>query len=387
MRLWGPVVSIVAIVLFVATMVSAVLLTLLVPVIGAALCILGISMLQPVVAVRSLEMVYGGLVQAWDTLRFMVTAMAHPLRPQVHTVQPDGLPDLMRVVDSVAEVIGQRSISGVILSPEPDFGVITVRTSRGLETYLLAGAPLLFVVTIDELRAIIAHELAHVALGHTGWSRMLGRWREMMVALTEGAIGWHPVSLALKLSASIFIAASLPWSRRDELDADALAGRAVGASLLVAALRKVDASAMGLWLSMLKVKMTSERTGIGPESWIEASLRDYDALPAMARMELKRVARGDPFDIDGCTHPPTPQRVAALGGGRSSSPPDQQRAIALLPDVRALERKLTRKMLRARRWTSARTSREETAPARVESRLLQDVGATTGYAELDLDVE
>lgn len=63
---------------------------------------------------------------------------------------------------------------------------------------------------------------------------------------------------------------------------------------------------------------------------------------------------------------------------------DSRRAIALLPDVRLAERKITSRTLRARRWVSARTWAEETAPTKLEARRVEETWASTGYGEVDL---
>jgi Zn-dependent protease with chaperone function len=387
LRILGPLMSLAAIALFVLAMLAAVALTLVVPAIALGLGLVSLALLQPWAAVQALEAVPPGLVQAGRTLWWTGRALIHPLRPSRPVrVEPHAVPDLHRLIADVAGRAALPTIDDVVLTPQVNFGVVRWSTPRGPRVVLFAGTPLLYVLSIDELRAVIAHELAHVALGHLGWSRALGRWGELFEALEAHAgASWHPVDVTLTVAAAMFRTVSLPWSRQNELDADARAVRAVGASAQIAALRRVADVSAGMSALMSHVAETTARTGVGPESWTEASWRALESLAPPDRARLRRAGIDDPFDIDGCTHPPIALRIAALGGRAEREALDDRPAITFLPDVRAIERQLTQASLRARRWVPARAWAAETAPAHVERRQRDEVLGLFGDDALDLD--
>ncbi len=385
MRILGPLISLLAIALFVVAMLTSVALTLVVPLIALAIGAAALAVLNPVLAVNAFSAVPTGLAQAGSTLVFTVRALAHPLRPRRNVRwQQHALPDLERLVAEVAASAGLPTVDGIVLTPEVNFGVVRLPTAQGERVLLHAGTPLLFVLSIDELRAVLAHELAHVSLGHLGWARALGRWRQMFDALAESAgASWHPVDVTLALSAALFRRAAAPWSRQNELDADAQAAAVTGPAALVSALRRTADTSAGMTAFMLHVAERTAKSGVGPESWTEAAWRGLESLPPVERARVRRMGVEDPFDIDGCSHPPTALRVAALGAGAARTALDPRPAISLLPDVRTVERRLTQDALRARRWVPAREWAAETAPARVERRQLGEVLSMFGDGEVE----
>jgi hypothetical protein len=68
-------------------------------------------------------------------------------------------------------------------------------------------------------------------------------------------------------------------------------------------------------------------------------------LPPTFRAALARQQAEDPLDAEG-THPPIPQRIAALNGLPSRPEKDTRRAITYLPDLREHEGRQSRKALR-----------------------------------------
>ena len=70
-------------------------------------------------------------------------------------------PELFRLVEQVARRLGVRPPEQVRLSYLPCCGVVELRRARAV----LIGLPLLQILTVAELRAVLAHELAHLAKG------------------------------------------------------------------------------------------------------------------------------------------------------------------------------------------------------------------------------
>ncbi|MCK6550195.1 M48 family metalloprotease [Myxococcota bacterium] len=387
MRVLGPVITIAAIAVFVVTMLASAALTVVVPLIVVGIGIVAASGGHFLILFQTLGRSLDAFAQAFSVVAFVFRALAHPFRRD----PPDQLfghrvPDLLHFSRTIAAELGHPGVDDAFLLPTANFGVYETTTPQGPRRVLVAGAPLLFIFTVSELRAVIAHEIAHLVLGHTAWERALGRWREMMLGLASAqSASWHPVSLALVFSAWMFERAQAPWSRAQEHDADRLAARHFGGDAMISALRKTEDRAAALDALMFLVADETRRTGIGPESWTEAAYRRLESLSASERRGLRVVMRRDPFDVDGLTHPPYGVRSRAIAETGTRARPDERRAIAVLPDVLLEERKLTRAALRARRWVPAREWFDEVDPKRRAQEAQAALELTTGYPTLDLD--
>src|SRR5438270_620740 len=81
-------------------------------------------------------------------------------------------PALFSAIGDVARRLGARPPQQVRLSYLPCCGVVAWRRSSAL----VLGLPLLHVLTMAELRAVLAHELAHLARGDATRSARLARF-------------------------------------------------------------------------------------------------------------------------------------------------------------------------------------------------------------------
>jgi Zn-dependent protease with chaperone function len=390
MRIVGPLVVIAAILLFIGTMLLAIALTIAVPLIALLIGLALVGTGNVFAAFAVLRGVGGAFLVAGETLVLTLRALAHPLRPaRVHLRIERRLPRVLDFASALARELQVPSFDDAVLVAEANFGVAELKTDRGRRRVLVVGAPLLFVMTVDELRAVLAHELAHVALRHTAWASALGRWREMFDAIrADASASWHPISLSLRLSAWMFGAVQASWARNDELAADRFAAEHVGAHAITEALRRAHDAGSSLEVLMAAIAGRTQQTRIGPESWTEAAYRMFETLPPQARRNLRVAMRDDLFDVDGRTHPPSAVRIGALANLRTREPRalDARRAIALLPDVLEEERRLTRELLPAKTWVPARDWQAATEPRSVQEQLLNDVArASGGYHELELD--
>lgn len=385
MRFWGPIVVLVAIVLFIVTLLLACALSIVWPLFALGCSLVALSLLRPFVAFMFLRHVPDGFVHAWRALHTTTLALVHPLRPQRVALPPmRKLPQLEAMVAQVAQHVGAPSFSDIMLVPEANFGVMELQTTRGLRRVLIVGAPLVFVLTVEELRAVIAHELAHVTLRHTRWSRALGRWIDMVEAFGADAEGrLNPIAWSFRFSAWMLSKIHGPWSRSEEYAADRFAAKHFGKDVLSAALRKACEVGASLEVLMAKIQARVDEASIAPESWTEASFRMYEKLPAQEKVNLRRALREDPFDIDGRSHPPMALRIGAIADLRKMRAEEDRRAIAVLPDVLMEERRLSRAHLPAATVVPARTWFSQVDRGRMEKRSLDRVQAATGYQEID----
>ena len=204
------------------------------------------------------------------------------------------------------------------------------------------GLPLMQSLSVDELRAILAHEFGHYHGGDTA----LGPW----IYKTRAAIGRTLESLSRHSSMLMkpfewygagFLRITHAISRRQEYAADALAARTVGATPMATGLRTIHGTA-GAFHQFWSDEV-GPLVGRGYQPPLVAGFSHFLGAPLVAESVTATVEREmasptvDPYD----THPTLRDRLTALQAlgltataeGSASAP----RAITLLDDVAGLE--------------------------------------------------
>jgi Zn-dependent protease with chaperone function len=164
-----------------------------------------------------------------------------------HTKDPDAdlgpaitradAPVLFTEIADVARRLGERPPDQVRLTYLPCCGVVAWRGSRAL----VLGLPLLNVLNLAELRAVLAHELAHLARGDATRSARSTRFVEGLVQAIErpSERHWGPLFLWARLCRSIIEPLHAPIARGQEARADRAAAQLAGGDAAASALVKV----------------------------------------------------------------------------------------------------------------------------------------------------
>jgi heat shock protein HtpX len=258
----------------------------------------------------------------------------------------DAHPRLLALVDEVARATDQAPPAEVYLVPEVNAFVAERGGTMGLgaRRVMGIGLPLLEVLTVEELRAVIAHEFGHYVSGDT----RLGPWiYKTRVALgrTLESVAGHSAVLAKPFEwyGKAFLRVTHAVSRAQEFVADATAARVAGREAMKRALVRIAGGAGAFdvyWNS--EVAPTLDH-GFRPP--LAAGFRQFLVAPSVAPEVSALVDRRledtttDPYD----THPNLRDRLAAL-----ERLPDATRAItwrdgddapatALLSDVDGAE--------------------------------------------------
>jgi Zn-dependent protease with chaperone function len=258
-------------------------------------------------------------------------------------------PQLFRVLEEVAAATGQAMPAEVYALPEMNAwvaqrgGVLGIGSRRVMGL----GLPLMQVLSVDEFRAVVAHEFGHYHGGDTA----LGPWiyrtraaieRTLIGMSNHSAVTMKPFEWYLKM----YVRVTHAISRRQEFVADALAARVAGVQNVASGLRAVHAVGAAFdpfWFS--EVVPALER-GYRPP--LADGFRRFLAAPGVAsavdeglEREL-REGKVDPYD----THPPLRERIAALRGFTPTAPSGSSvPALTLLSDVAAVEDALLRSVL------------------------------------------
>lgn len=293
-------------------------------------------------------LIYTGIRdQAWLALAVGVVILALLALPIVErrskkeglTATPDRFPALFTMLRDVEAKVGGRLPRRVVLSPGSISSVGRRHPTRRLflpETVLTLGVGAFPLKSEDEVRAIVAHELAHHRYGdtifyhYTGWAEMLlaeiiGALRSGVAAQRRGsqrdarrfmlggsgtqsmnfigAILVTVVTLPLGIALVLFHLLRLRAARSAEFLADADAVRAYGAQAFM------DGLTASIITGRTQAKLGRTLLASGPNYFASAE-QHYQSLPASALATLRTEALRGYRSLEG-THPITSDRLRA----------------------------------------------------------------------------
>ena len=198
------------------------------------------------------------------------------------------------------------------------------------------GLPLLALLTVSELQAVLAHEFGHFYGGDTRLGPWIYKTRSAIlrtvVSLIQQGQGWGAlISVPFKWYLEFFLRVTQSISRAQELAADALAAKVVGAAPLISGLKTVHSGSAAFQAYLQHEFGPVVAAGFRPplaegfRAFVDGK-RIKASLEKLLQKELQE-GEADPYD----THPPLAQRVAALQLPSSGdAPADDTLAIELL---------------------------------------------------------
>jgi hypothetical protein len=218
---------------------------------------------------------------------------------------------------------------------------------RGRRVMLL-GLPLLQVVTISEMRAILAHEFGHYHGGDTRLAPWIYKTREAIIRTVQHLSGSSSVlHLPFVWYGKIFLRVTQAISRRQEFAADALAARTVGARPLTSRLRTIFGAALaydGYWRDEVVPVLSAGFLPPLAEGFAQF-LHEPRVAGAVSRatQEEMMTPKVDPYD----SHPSLPDRIKALERlPPGPEPASEPLALSLLEDASGAETPLARSLLK-----------------------------------------
>lgn len=250
---------------------------------------------------------------------------------------------LRALVADVARRMGADPPDRIRLALEANAFVYARSRLLGLlpgPTTLVIGLPMLAAISVDELRALVAHELGHLHRGDTRLGGVVYRARMSIGRAAETLVG--PLGAVFKAFERAFLRSTTPIARAQEAAADQEAIRVAGPVAVAEVLLRSETVSLAYdWYVGRYVTMVW-RAGRWPLDVFQGFVRML-ALPERAE-ELADLQRRlgtqpvTPWD----SHPPLTERVAcalALSIGEPE-PPVREPALSLLEDVGRIEREL-----------------------------------------------
>ncbi|MFK7931137.1 MAG: M48 family metallopeptidase [Myxococcota bacterium] len=262
-------------------------------------------------------------------------------------------PELFEVIDDVANKTGQAAPAEVFLLSDVNAFVAQRGGVMGIGSRRVMGLglPLLQVLSVSELRAVLAHEFGHFHGGDTALGPWIYKTRQAMgrTITNLGESGFWLLQLAsfpFKAFGGLFLRVTLAISRAQEYAADALAAQLEGPAALASSLRAVHGAAMAFdpYLNDEVVPVLSH----GRMPPIAAGFASFLASPNIATAVEKNIqeevetGEGDPFD----SHPCLRDRLAALDAfEQRDRSTDDRPSICLINDIEKWERAVLQPML------------------------------------------
>jgi len=244
-------------------------------------------------------------------------------------------PLLFTAVNDVAKKLGVKPPGQIRLTYLPCCGVVAWGRSQAL----ILGLPLLRVLSLSELRAVLAHELAHLARGDATRAARSARFvAGLRQALDQaGSRARGPLGIWAKICDRVATWLLAPIARGQEVRADRSSAAIAGGSAAASALVKV-ALVQPLFREVLECYDPSDPDAPNLYAFFRAF---WYRLPAESHSAMRlhvltnQEANHDP------AHPPLPDRLALLQAYPdpvgSLSPHDSAPATALLGDLEGFE--------------------------------------------------
>ncbi len=241
-----------------------------------------------------------------------------------------------RLFDILADLAAQLDIrppEEVRLAFLPCCGVVAWRRSRAL----LLGLPLLPVLDVQELRAILAHELAHLARGDATWSARLIRSVEILDRALDDPDSrtWGPLRWWALGCRRVALDLLKPIARGQEARADRRSAAIAGGRNASSALVKV-ALVQPLFRELLEVLDIEDASSRN----LYATFRLFwERLPEPLVDAMRmRILTSTESPVQS-PHPPLADRVAQLQSypDRPSNPPLPESSLTLLGDLEWIE--------------------------------------------------
>jgi Zn-dependent protease with chaperone function len=301
---------------------------------------------SPWIALMCVASIFAGAMLGWTVLRTRAPRFVAPGKE----LRERDAPELFALLRELGARVGTAPPDRVYLSAEPNLGVTEVEdTLRRNERVLILGVPLLHLLTREELRAALAHELGHYLGGETRFHKVPSltsalfraailrppppRWMHGtslvgMVSLIHNGIG-----RVIAAYARLYFGITRSMSRAMEKEADRVAGEAVGRDVIRRSLEKTCVEATLYELYLQRDVARAVNFGGFPSDLHDGFLRYRQRFVAgeegRVLLDRLRTEPTDPYD----THPALQERLAhldALASPATTSHDDGRPAVGLL---------------------------------------------------------
>ncbi len=247
-------------------------------------------------------------------------------------------PELFSAIDEVHAATGAPRVNVVLLNDEFNAAVVQVPRLGLLgwqRNYLLLGLQLMQLMSVEEFKAVLAHEFGHLSGAHGRFGAWIYRVRAFwgkLAAVLQQEEHWGRFLFVPFFSwyAPQFAAWSFVKARQQEYEADQLAAETIGAGSIASALVRLELKGEELsrhfWPGVYADADTTPEPAVRPYRHLgQAERRQF--LPDAAQC-LERALKRNTSTAD--THPCLRERIGALAAAATVPGPVDRAAAEVL---------------------------------------------------------
>ena len=261
-------------------------------------------------------------------------------------------PGVFAMTMEVARTVGAPEPDEIRITHLPCCGVLEQRRWCGLRRgrrVMVLGLPIFYVLTIEELRAAVAHELSHLSSGDAALAFVISQFLDSLdQSITRGSAtrwGWlNPCVLFARLVRHGFRMLASPLSRHQEYRADQGAALVCGSEVVARSLRLV-ALVQPVFKEVLCHYHPTVLADFNVYQFFSAAWAALDPEQER-RMQESLVGDEHPHWFD--PYPSLRTRLSRLEGYQTPCEPDRRPARQLLTDPQDLEELLHNHIYRTR---------------------------------------
>lgn len=181
----------------------------------------------------------------WVVIKALWVKLPPPEGTEVHASHS---PQLFSMIAELRRQLGAPQFHHVLVDDDFNAGVVQIPRFGifgGYRNYLMIGLPLMKSLTVEQFKAVLAHEFGHLAKGHgqmSNWIyRQRRRWGRLMYALeTNESRGKFLFQSFINWFSPYFNAYSFPLARANEYEADATSARLTSPRFAAEALTNIN---------------------------------------------------------------------------------------------------------------------------------------------------
>jgi Zn-dependent protease with chaperone function len=242
----------------------------------------------------------------------------------------ENVPGLFKVLDDLRQRLNTPPLHNVLLSH--DFNACVSQVPRlGLlgwhKNYLVVGLPLMKALSVEQFRAVLAHELGHLSRGHARASNWIYRLRRIWQQLDEAFSRTSHWGAALirpffKRYIPYFAAMSFPLARANEYEADAASVQLTSARAAAQALTStsvIDAYFTERYWPAIRARAQDiPQPAVAPFSDFAVTAVQEVPVQELQRWQETALAMKTSHDD---THPSLTDRLKGIGAEAEFAPP------------------------------------------------------------------
>ncbi|MDQ3132229.1 MAG: M48 family metalloprotease [Acidobacteriota bacterium] len=242
--------------------------------------------------------------------------------PEGYELEREEAPQIFQMIDEISEKIAAPKPDYILVSSAFNASVQTFprRAFFGKVTYLTVGLPLMQVISPEQFRAVLAHEMGHVSKKHGSDAAWIYQLRETWARFLENQAAAENGSASFLYTKFVdwyfpyFNAYSFVLARRQELEADRMAVEFYGSKPLAEALINIEVKARILekdfWKDVFEQAKTEPRPPEKTFSRMAYQFRsERDDAKEIIALSKALAVRSDYHD----THPSLNERLHSIG--------------------------------------------------------------------------